>query len=243
MKKIAVKLLLLAGLCEVALCVFGRHIYVDQKKTWSEAREYCREEYTDLSRIHSQEEDQELFKIEKRFATVWIGLYRDDNDIWKWSGGGNASFLSPLEHKSVNKSDRCVVHTTTGWHAMSCVSKRHFFCFESSLFLVKENKTWEEAMEHCRRQHTDLPSLRSDSALAQALNASRKAQTDRVWTGLRFLAGCWLWVNGDAVEHESWCRREAPHCPAWTLHCGVLSLKGQHWENWDCGDKLNFICY
>lgn len=246
MKRAVLNFLILTCLSEVAFGVFGRHKYVHHSKTWSEARKYCRNLYTDLSSIHSQEEDEELknIVIKDKFIGAWIGLYKDASDTWKWSGGGNASNLkwAPWKSKSVAKGEICVARDERGWSKLACDSTKRFYCFESQLVLGKEKKTWEEALDHCREQHTDLASLPSESALVQALQTSRKAKTERMWTGLRYLAVNWLWVNGDAVKYQAWRHKEMSQCPAWSLHCGALSLEG-HWESWDCEDKLNFICY
>lgn len=247
MKNSAFKFLILTGLCKMALCFFGYNIYIPIKKTWPEARQYCREKYTDLASIHNQEEDKWLFTIAENqgLLNAWIGLYKDGN-TWKWSGGKNASFLnwSPLHTENTNKDDNCVVYSERGWKGRKCEMNKYFFyCFQSSMVLVKEKKTWEEAMEQCRHQNSNLVSLPSESTLVRTLQTSMEAQTDHVWTGLRYLAGSWLWIDGDDIEYQDWSQEEMPECPATNRQCGVLSLEGKHWNSWDCVDKLNFVCY
>ncbi|KAG7226747.1 hypothetical protein INR49_014096, partial [Caranx melampygus] len=56
-----------------------------------------------------------------------------------------------------------------------------------------------------------------------------EAQTDHVWTGMRFLAGRWLWEDGKDVRYTAWSPRETPKCPERVRRCGALSLEGQHW--------------
>lgn len=60
------------------------------------------------------------------------------------------------------QSDEC-------WEAVSCEEKFPFYCFHSSLVLVKENKTGKEALEHCHRLDKELVSLTSESALTKSL--------------------------------------------------------------------------
>lgn len=98
-------------------------------------------------------------------------------------------------------------------------------------------------MEQCRHQNSNLVSLPSESTLVRTLQTSMEAQTDHVWTGLRYLAGSWLWIDGDDIEYQDWSQEEMPECPATNRQCGVLSLEGKHWNSWDCVDKLNFVCY
>uniref|UniRef100_A0A3P9MJ99 C-type lectin domain-containing protein n=1 Tax=Oryzias latipes TaxID=8090 RepID=A0A3P9MJ99_ORYLA len=116
-----------------------------------------------------------------------------------------------------------------------------FFCL--NLIVVQEEKTWEEALEHCRENHDDLTSLLSET---ENLLAQREIQdptvTQRVWVGLRFLGDTWLWVNGDPLEFQAWNQTGDPdqQNPV-QKRCGALSKQGE-WENRDCQEKLNFIC-
>uniref|UniRef100_A0A8C8GQH3 C-type lectin domain-containing protein n=1 Tax=Oncorhynchus tshawytscha TaxID=74940 RepID=A0A8C8GQH3_ONCTS len=118
----------------------------------------------------------------------------------------------------------------------------HFICLK--LIVVRESKTWEEALEYCREQHTDLTSLVSEKELLLAQRESREAQTTtaHLWTGLRYLANRWLWVNGNPLEYEAWPQGGQHQCPAWNLHCGAMATEGA-WETRDCQENLNFICY
>lgn len=242
MKKSALSALILTCLLKVAVCGWDR--YVKKKMKWSEARDYCTQRHSDLSSISNQEEDDDLRSkmLKKGESEIWIGLYKDDNDTWKWSGGEAASYFNWSKEED-SEDKRCVLLDKKGWQRKKCRDEFHFACFNSKLVLVKEKKTWEEAMEHCHNQRGDLVSLTSASAVARTLKTINDAHTDHVWTGLRYLADNWLWVNGDKVKYQAWSTGEAPKCPAWTHHCGVLSLTGKHLESWDCADKLNFLCF
>uniref|UniRef100_A0A3Q3KT97 C-type lectin domain-containing protein n=1 Tax=Labrus bergylta TaxID=56723 RepID=A0A3Q3KT97_9LABR len=116
-----------------------------------------------------------------------------------------------------------------------------FFCF--NLMVDEVKKTWEEALEHCRETHTNLTSLNSETERLLALSEIQHDRiTKRVWIGLRFLGDRWLWVNGDPLVYEAWPEGDQEHqCPL-RKRCGALTKEG-HWENWDCEEKLHFICY
>uniref|UniRef100_A0A8C8DPS0 C-type lectin domain-containing protein n=1 Tax=Oryzias sinensis TaxID=183150 RepID=A0A8C8DPS0_9TELE len=117
-----------------------------------------------------------------------------------------------------------------------------FFCL--NLIVVQEEKTWEEALEHCRENHGDLTSLLSETEnrLAQR-EIQNSTITQRVWVGLRFLGDTWKWVNGDPLEFQAWNQTGDPEqqSPVWR-RCGALTKQGE-WENRDCQEKLNFICF
>uniref|UniRef100_A0A3Q3MD20 C-type lectin domain-containing protein n=1 Tax=Labrus bergylta TaxID=56723 RepID=A0A3Q3MD20_9LABR len=116
-----------------------------------------------------------------------------------------------------------------------------FFCF--NLMVDEVKKTWEEALEHCRETHTDLTNLNSETKRRLALSEIQHNHiTKRVWIGLRFLGDRWLWLNGDPMVYKAWRNGDQEHqCPL-RKRCGALTKEG-HWENWDCEERLNFICY
>lgn len=123
------------------------------------------------------------------------------------------------------------------------MNKFSFFCFHNNMVLVKENKTWEEALDHCRSQNMELVSLLSTTALVQVLQTSKATETDHVWISLHYLAGTWLWVDRAIDDQQSRIPQELPQCPTWTHRCAAFSLSKQRLDSWDCADRLNFICY
>uniref|UniRef100_A0A8C3B0Z8 C-type lectin domain-containing protein n=1 Tax=Cyclopterus lumpus TaxID=8103 RepID=A0A8C3B0Z8_CYCLU len=108
-------------------------------------------------------------------------------------------------------------------------------------FTTKNYSTWQEALEHCREHHTDLSSMVFETENLLALREMKPLNIDRVWIGLRYLGDRWLWVNGDPLEYEAWGGVQDHQCPL-LKRCGALTIRGQ-WENRDCHEKLNFICY
>ncbi|TNN22145.1 FRAS1-related extracellular matrix protein 1 [Liparis tanakae] len=235
-----------APVCLILTCFFTGALfrcnrYVAEEKTWQEARNYCVENYTDLTSIWSQEEDDDLWNYPGREDRVWIGLFKDGIDNWKWVGGQNVTFSRWLSGPFKDGA-MCAVHRQDGWRNLSCTKTRSFFCSDRCLVLVKENKTWEEAMKLCRDQNRDLVSLPSGYALSETLVVSQGAQTDLVWTGLRYLADRWLWVSGETQGYWHWNHPDALQCPGWIHRCGALSLKGNYVVAWDCAAKLNFVC-
>uniref|UniRef100_A0A673W491 C-type lectin domain-containing protein n=1 Tax=Salmo trutta TaxID=8032 RepID=A0A673W491_SALTR len=144
---------------------------------------------------------------------------------------------------------RCGPLFVQRWQANHTSGKNlhlHISCkhMESIVFLSSPNKTWEEALDHCRKHFTDLTSLLSENEqlLVQRMINSKGAQTDHLWTGLRFLASEWLWVNGDPLEYQAWTGGRLPHCPAQHLYCGTLAREGELWGTRGCEERRNFLC-
>ncbi|KAF7654564.1 hypothetical protein LDENG_00068000 [Lucifuga dentata] len=217
---------------------------------WTDAQTYCREHYTDLSPI-STENDTEKLRLASgssiKFISGWIGLYKDpiNNTIWKWSGGGNVIY----QNWDLGQPDNCYgvenrgkIYVNGKWIDVQENTYLDVYCF--SLIVVKEKKSWKEALEHCREHHNELTSLESKTEVLLALTAMQKASiTDQVWIGLHFLSDGWLWINGDSLIYDAWTKADQKHqCPYWGHSCGALTPEGQ-WENWDCQEKLSFICY
>lgn len=51
-----------------------------------------------------------------------------------------------------------------GWRGRNCSAQLPFYCVDEPLILVKEQKTWEEALEHCRALTVFDPVHRYDLA-------------------------------------------------------------------------------
>uniref|UniRef100_A0A3Q1EQZ0 C-type lectin domain-containing protein n=1 Tax=Acanthochromis polyacanthus TaxID=80966 RepID=A0A3Q1EQZ0_9TELE len=228
----------------------GKHVYIQNKTRWTEAQAYCREHHTDLSYLNSQ---SELVKLRKAAGGQqvggWIGLQRDPNNktAWKWSGGGHITYQNWHDGQPNGDGGNGVVENNGAiswngkWFDVKETKSFHFYCVDVSV--EEEKMSWEDALSHCRQKQTDLPSLLSetDRLLAQT-EIQNNNISERVWIGLRFLGDRWMWVNGDPLEYEAWSKQggQDHQCPI-SKRCGALT-KDRLWENWDCQDKLNFIC-
>ncbi|KAM4592693.1 snaclec 7-like [Odontesthes bonariensis] len=128
----------------------------------------------------------------------------------------------------------------------SCDAHLPSICVYDNVVLVKENKTWEEALQHCRDLTLpnnnllfDLLSLQPGNEHDFVMQKILEANTEEVWTGLRFLAGEWLWVNGADMLYTG-----LPPCPILWQYCGALSKKNtSSVEPTDCMQRKNFLCY
>ncbi|XP_008304373.1 snaclec VP12 subunit B-like [Stegastes partitus] len=133
------------------------------------------------------------------------------------------------------------------WHDSNGMFDDPFYCI--NVTVVEEKMSWEDALSHCREKQTDLPSLTSKTDLllaqseyTQSTQVLKHNHTEQLWISLRFLGDRWMCVNGDPLEDEAWsqARGQDHQCPI-RKRCGALTKEGL-WENWDCEDKLNFIC-
>ncbi|XP_046708482.1 aggrecan core protein-like [Silurus meridionalis] len=229
-------------LCGMALCQIREYILVSETKTWDSAQRYCRENYVDLATITTNEENQMLIKsaAASNILYFWIGLHKIalDSDIWEWSDGESANFFSwnPNQPDNYKGKEGVVIMSQKGWNDVPYTRIYPFFC-SWRFVLVNDSKTWEEAHEYCRTYYTGLASPISTAQLTLAGNVLAQTQTVSVWTGLHFVNGQWISVSRSPLVSLV----SLPSCP--NYRCGALNTKTTIWENRDCSEKLNFLCY
>ncbi|XP_027877817.1 snaclec rhodocytin subunit alpha-like [Xiphophorus couchianus] len=135
----------------------------------------------------------------------------------------------------------CAYIQNDKWHTVNCNTKKGFICYDERLVLVKEDKTWEEALEYCKNmkegKNYNLATLTTTDDHDFAREKAQLATTEEVWTGLRYLGDEWFWVGGEPVQYQN-----IPSCPA--KRCGVLEKKrNSSFGIRDCNKRRNFFCY
>uniref|UniRef100_A0A3Q1F8R0 C-type lectin domain-containing protein n=1 Tax=Acanthochromis polyacanthus TaxID=80966 RepID=A0A3Q1F8R0_9TELE len=219
-----------------------KHIFIRRKLNWNEAQAYCRQHYTELSFFNSQSDIDKLQNdTGGSINHGWIGLQRDPNNntAWMWSGGGYITYENWHSGQPSNsRENKGNIRPDGKWNDRIGTNLLHFYCIDVT---VEEKMSWEDALSHCREKQTDLANQLSEAELHLA-KVKVKNITQRFWIGLRYLADRWLWVNGEPLEHESWSQGgdQDHHCPI-QKRCGAIHKEGL-WENWDCQDKLHFMC-
>ncbi|XP_049449932.1 secretory phospholipase A2 receptor-like [Epinephelus fuscoguttatus] len=221
-----------------------KYTFVPKSMSWSDARRYCQSllgdlaTFTNISFVSSA--------VYHRDFPVWTGLHRDGG-IWKWSAGVS-EYRKWASDEPGNNGDCVTISSTQKKMAtQDCSARFPFVCLRDNLVLVKENKTWEEALEHCRALRSptyyhlryELVSVQSGQDHSYIITRIMEADTEEVWAGLRFLAGHWLWVNSVSMSYS-----DLPVCPPEGQHCGALSKNDTgSMKIIDCAERRNFLCY
>ncbi|MBN3309575.1 MRC1 protein, partial [Amia calva] len=233
--------------CDKTSNISQRYTLISESKNWAAARDYCREKHTDLVTIQNDSENKAVMERAEG-SVVWIGLF---NEPWSWSSGGKSSFRywRVGEPDNFLTNERCIMlNADSTWNDYPCQETLAFFCEDDvrELVLVRENKTWEEALDHCRAHYTDLTSIVSEKEHNLTALTAADAQTPHVWLGLRqsFITHSWFWVNREALGYQKWVQGGQPQCPQ-SSYCGAMSntTEGHAWTDRHCEEKLNFICY
>ncbi|XP_035484170.2 C-type mannose receptor 2-like [Scophthalmus maximus] len=209
---------------------YGKYVYVPQWVSWSEAQNYCRLFHTDLAPVNDRQDTDRLQKLAGDSENfLWTGMERSSTNggKWIWSGGKEVStfFWAPGQPDNRPSEDYGVIQMY-GWHDAVPSYRLPFFCY--SAVVVRQRKTWEEALAHCREHHSDLASVASETEMLLIRRQLDKlGSTDHVWIGLHFFPGGWQWVDGRPLDYEAWGQGNKPACPQFHLGCAAVQVTGR----------------
>uniref|UniRef100_A0A8C1IQH0 C-type lectin domain-containing protein n=1 Tax=Cyprinus carpio TaxID=7962 RepID=A0A8C1IQH0_CYPCA len=140
--KIAWVALFLSAHCELTLTLIRKHIFINNAKTWSDAQQFCRENYADLSTIDSHEE-LTRFKSDSNDQKAdstdsWIGLNKLSVDRqWVWSDGSREiSMPWKAGQPDYPETAFCCKSSGGELYDFDCVKQLPFFCYHKKLKLI-----------------------------------------------------------------------------------------------------------
>uniref|UniRef100_A0A665UHN0 C-type lectin domain-containing protein n=1 Tax=Echeneis naucrates TaxID=173247 RepID=A0A665UHN0_ECHNA len=131
------------GLTSYSYKRFIDYCHVDQPKTWTDAQKYCREKYTDLLSIESNDDLRLMNSISVPTTWSWIGLHDDpkswkgvmgkDENSWRWSATSETSEngfqnWAPTEPNNFGSNQHC--NSQRYWADWKCDIKHFFWCYK-----------------------------------------------------------------------------------------------------------------
>ncbi|XP_031654087.1 putative C-type lectin domain family 20 member A [Oncorhynchus kisutch] len=220
-----------------------KYSLVLEEKNWTEAQEYCRQHYTNLSIIHTEEDWKAIQSSLGNFiGDVWIGLHRPGStEKWKWSDGEDFMFFNWENGFGVHAVGHdCVLSISSHWQPVSCATQRQYMCQRE---VHRGNGTTEkvyELMPGTKMQQDALKDCKSKSrGLASILNQKEQEAFDEVtegdtWIGLEHNNSntLWEWSNGEPFQQWENTRVDG--------NCVQLNRK---WRPKDCSRQSAFLCY
>uniref|UniRef100_A0A3B3WZN5 C-type lectin domain-containing protein n=1 Tax=Poecilia mexicana TaxID=48701 RepID=A0A3B3WZN5_9TELE len=225
--------------------------YINEAKNWTEAQQYCREKHTDLVTVTNMKDMKRLINISAGYQSeAWIGLYyqTDGTRKWHWSQS-EVKFNESETNWNTNEPNdatgvqNCgIIWKNLKWGDLSCNDHRYFLCYDDELILIKENKTWEDALYYCRDHHHDLVTITNMEDQISVQQEAQFASTDHVWMGLHYAwsLDLWFWVSDEVVRYKNWASNEPmDDCDM----SGAMETGGKHkWRKKRDSEKFNFIC-
>ncbi|KAK9524924.1 hypothetical protein VZT92_017281 [Zoarces viviparus] len=252
--------LILMGQCSFCLCRLYEYHFVEEKKTWDEARTYCRDKYTDLAKVFDMTDMKRLNDSAGNQGEAWIGLHNQSNvnRTWLWSlpgvkfndsetewddgkpndGTNNAGYNK--EPNDLYYPENCVMMKNNHkWFDVPCTNKHPFICYDepnqNKFHLIDERKTWLEAQSYCREHHTDLISVPTQLNHEELKNI---APNQWVWIGL--FRDTWRWSDGSSFSFRSWDPdlfedEDGKKC--------AMTVSNGKWSSDNCSNTKPFYCY
>uniref|UniRef100_A0AAQ4P0G3 C-type lectin domain-containing protein n=1 Tax=Gasterosteus aculeatus aculeatus TaxID=481459 RepID=A0AAQ4P0G3_GASAC len=106
-------------------------VLIQLLKSWSAARDYCREHYTDLAKIENDEEQNEVNSAKpSHYIKAWIGLYRVP---WTWTDKSQSSFRfwDSTEPNNADNKEFCgFKRPSHQWNDADCSRLFPFVCHQ-----------------------------------------------------------------------------------------------------------------
>ena len=123
----------LTGLDSVSSHMPRRFHFVNQLKTWDEAQEHCRTEFTDLATVENMSDMTTMTNGTDGYEMAWIGLRKD---TWMWSLQDKNVSLEETNFKSWGKNEPnnhegkedCVALKKGYWYDVNCDANFFFIC-------------------------------------------------------------------------------------------------------------------
>ncbi|XP_077083596.1 C-type lectin LmsL-like [Siphateles boraxobius] len=108
-------------------------------------------------------------------------------------------------------------------------------------YIIPERMSWSEAQTYCRQKHTDLATLDDQADIAE-LKTFPKFK-ENMWIGLYQQTGTspWIWSDQSKSVFRLWASKQ-PNNYGGIQFCVYISPDGS-WNDWDCLEKMPFICY
>ncbi|XP_059396148.1 macrophage mannose receptor 1-like [Carassius carassius] len=185
----------LAGILSKVSCDLYQIVLIQEPKTWTEAQSYCREKYTDLATVQSDEDRAKLKEAANAvnfLSVAWIGFYRE---VWHWSYQNTPiSYVTwdTNNPNSPNTDEACVVvKTSTQWADRDCTEPHGFFCqtdkqdtLQNKFKYIGTSMTWYNAQIYCRKNYVDLATITDDTENMFLVNMLSNMGLSDAWIGL-----------------------------------------------------------
>ncbi|KAL1280938.1 hypothetical protein QQF64_015538 [Cirrhinus molitorella] len=214
--------------------------------SWPEAQSYCRERFTDLATVESEDDVNRLVNIaDARYSgSVWIGLKRGAQKRWAWSNGEDTtSQYYNWGPSQPNGDEDCVTYNSGAWHNVRCDHLLDFACDNENTeyIIVQSSKTWTDAQSYCRQHYTDLPTIHNSEENNQITKQIIMSDAWYVWIGL--FRDSWEWSDKSSLFFRHWATGQPSQSSGSGDCVGMSSTDSGKWVHESCDLQQPFICH
>ncbi|XP_070821770.1 C-type mannose receptor 2-like isoform X1 [Chaetodon trifascialis] len=236
-------LLFISGFSSFVLGSSEFHL-ITLSKTYNEAKNYCREMYTDLATVHNSTDMNMIILLSNTTVRAWIGLETGSVWKWHWSPPGEKLDFSNWKAGEPQNEDQnaCGAMDQYGkWFESDCATKRSFVCRghsdTSGYMFVAAAKSWKKAQSHCRSSSSELVSIHS----AEENEAVRNVfVSQNAWIGL--FKDHWKWSDGSNSSFRHWKPNQPNNLEDQECVLAVFIDQGK-WNDVKCSLKRHFFCH
>ncbi|XP_061801423.1 C-type mannose receptor 2-like [Nerophis lumbriciformis] len=237
-------LLLLSELYSFQLA-FPHFHHVSLSRSYEEAKDYCREMYTDLATVNNLTDMADLMaSVPNTTVRAWIGLEMGDALKWHWAWPHqklNFSNWMAGEPQGLGQNSCAAMNLLGQWFESDCEPKRSFVCQgnindTSNYIFVANTKSWRDAQKHCRDLSLDLVGVGSAEENEDVRNVST---SQNMWIGL--FRDAWKWSDGSESSFRHW-KPQQPNSANQDCVAAVFKDEGR-WNDLGCSSKRTFVCH
>ncbi|XP_052066376.1 macrophage mannose receptor 1-like, partial [Mytilus californianus] len=225
------------------------YLILHEKRTWFQARDFCRSHGSDLVSLHSKTEVDTLPNNQLKDEPYWIGLNEiDHKGTFKWSDGTPLDYANwnTYEPNHWNNFEHCVEmehFSHRKWNDGNCYISQSFICklsltdkcgndnwylHNGSCYLFNPSDdtklSWIAARQLCLQKGADLISICSSNELSFVLSQAFQLSTSVKWIGLNDFAliGKYKWLDGTVSKNLTWAHREPSDDQHYCVYFGRL---------------------
>ncbi|XP_052067137.1 macrophage mannose receptor 1-like [Mytilus californianus] len=201
-----------------------------EKRTWFQARDYCRSIGTDLVSVHNEKETNFLINSFTR-KFLWIGLSNfKNNGSYMWSDGTSLDYTywGRTEPNDVNNNENCAhlfLSKSKKWNDNSCFMSFRFICKRqiyprcgSGVWVYYKNSCYSintalanfvDARNSCKKNNADLVIIRSKEEHNFIISQTTKHSSGAdFWIGLQRLSNLkYKWIDGSNTNYLPWLEK------------------------------------
>uniref|UniRef100_A0A8B9LTS7 Mannose receptor, C type 1a n=1 Tax=Astyanax mexicanus TaxID=7994 RepID=A0A8B9LTS7_ASTMX len=212
----------------------------EDKKTWFEARDYCRAVGGDLASFHSEDETNAL-PYGGSSDPAWIGFSSLDTNVgFVWSDETPVSFH--FNHSLVTQVNK--LHLQIVFIRFFNITDDGWIQFNGSQYYINTDRlSMDDARAFCKKNHSDLVVITGQTERRFIWKQVKYEGTeDQYYIGMTVgLDKSFSWVDGSPVVYTSWDQNE-PNFANNDENCVTIYKSMGFWNDINCGVSLPSIC-